>query len=51
MRLNRSLGVTLLGIWLAATGLASLIDLSFNGFDLLMGVLAFAAGALILLGR
>ena len=51
VRLNRNLGMLLLGIWLILSGLIALLSLSFEGLGTLMGVLALAAGALILAGR
>jgi hypothetical protein len=51
MRLTKNLGMLLLGIWLILTGLIALLGLSFQGLPLIMGILAIAAGVLILLGR
>lgn len=51
MSLTKNLGMLLLGIWLIVMGLISLLGLSFQGLPILMGVLALAAGVLILLGR
>jgi hypothetical protein len=51
MKLTKSLGMLLLGIWLIITGLIPLLDLSFSGLGTLMAVLALAAGALVLVGR
>lgn len=51
MKLPRSLGMSLLGIWLILNGLIPLLNLSFSGLGTLMSILAIAAGALILLGR
>jgi hypothetical protein len=51
MRLTKSTGMLLLGIWLILTGLIPLLNLSFSGLGTLMAVLALAAGALILAGR
>ena len=51
IRVTRNLGMLLLGIWLIVTGLVPLLNLSFNGLGTLLGVLAIAAGALILVGR
>jgi hypothetical protein len=50
-RLTRNLGMLLLGIWLILSGLIPLTNFSFSGLGPLMGVLALAAGVLILLGR
>ena len=51
MKLTKSLGMLLLGIWLILTGLIPLLNLSFSGLGTLMAVVALAAGALILAGR
>ena len=48
---TRSLGVPLLGVWLILSGLISIINLSFAGLGLLMGLLALVAGVLLLMGR
>jgi hypothetical protein len=47
MRLNKNLGMLLLGIWLILTGVIPLLNLSFSGLGTLMALLAIAAGALI----
>lgn len=47
----KDLGLFLLGIWLVVHGLMSLIGLSFRYDDLFMGVLAIAAGALVIIRR
>lgn len=44
------LGAVLLAVWLIFTGLIGLLSLSFNGIEVVMGVLALAAGVLLLLG-
>lgn len=51
MRLTRSIGMLLLGIWLILYGLIAVFSLSFSGLGLIMGLLALAAGIFILLGR
>jgi hypothetical protein len=51
MKITKSLGMLLLGIWLIMTGLIPLLQLSFSGLGTAMAVLAIAAGALILVGR
>ncbi len=51
MRVNRRLGVLLLAIWLIIEGLILLFGLSFRGIDIIMGILALAAGILLLLDR
>ncbi len=51
MRITQNMGMLLLAIWLILTGLITLLGLSFQGLPLIMGILALAAGILILLGR
>lgn len=51
MKVTRNPGMLLLGIWLIATGLIPLLNLSFSGLGTLMAVIAIAAGALIIVGR
>jgi hypothetical protein len=51
MKLSRKLGVMLLGFWLIATGLISIIHLSFTGLDLIMAVVAILTGILLVIGR
>jgi hypothetical protein len=51
MRLTKNLGLLLLAIWLILSGLIPLLNLSFSGLGTLMGILAIAAGVLILIGR
>ncbi len=51
MKLTKNLGMLLLAIWLIATGLISVLSLSFSGLPVVMTILAIAAGVLILLGR
>lgn len=46
-----NLGMLLLSIWLILMGLATVLQLSFANMNLVFGVLALAAGILILLGR
>ncbi len=51
LKLSKSLGMVLLGIWLIMTGLIPLLHFSFQGLPMIMSILAIAAGALILIGR
>jgi hypothetical protein len=51
MKMPKNLGTLLLGIWLIATGLIPLLNLSFSGLGTIMAILAIAAGALMLAGR
>ena len=50
IKVTKSLGMLLLGIWLVLTGLIPVLKLNFSGFPVIMQVLAIAAGVLILLG-
>ena len=49
MRIPNNLGMILLAIWLILEGLIQLLGLSFDGLGVIMGLLALAAGILILL--
>jgi hypothetical protein len=51
IKVNRNLGLLLLGLWLSLTGLIPLIGLSFGGLGTLMGLLALGAGVALLAGR
>ena len=51
LKSTRNLGMLLLAVWLILTGLITLLGLGFEGIGTLMGILALAAGALILIGR
>jgi hypothetical protein len=48
---TRSIGILLLGAWLVLQGLLSLVHFNFMGMDMVMGILALAAGILLLVGR
>ena len=48
---TRNLGMLLLGVWLILTGLLHFLDIASTGLINLLGVLAIAAGALVLIGR
>jgi hypothetical protein len=50
IKVTKSWGMILLGVWLVLTGLIPLLKLYFSGFPTIMNVLAIAAGVLILLG-
>ena len=50
LQLSRNLGLALLGIWLVIWGLSSL-GLNFPGLNVVLAILAIAAGLLILIGR
>jgi hypothetical protein len=47
----KDLGLFLLGIWLIATGLFDLVDLSFRYDDIVMSALAIVAGGLVMIRR
>jgi hypothetical protein len=51
MKLTKSLGMLLLGIWLVLFGVVPQLNLSFSGLPMLTSILALVAGALILHGR
>ena len=51
MKVTRSIGMLLLSIWLILTGLLQLVKFSFTGLDIIMAILAIAAGIFILLDR
>jgi hypothetical protein len=41
----------LLAVWLIATGLIAILNLSFTGMNVVMAVIAIAAGILLLIRR
>jgi hypothetical protein len=51
MKLTRSLGMLLLGIWLILTGLLQVVSIPIPASGVLLALLAISAGVLILLGR
>jgi uncharacterized membrane protein HdeD (DUF308 family) len=51
LKLTKKLGMILLSIWLIVSGLIAIFNLSFTGLSIVMGILAIAAGVLILLDR
>lgn len=51
MKITKNLGMLLLAIWLILTGLIGLLGLSFHGLSILMGILAIAAGVILLIRR
>jgi hypothetical protein len=48
MRIRKNVGLTLLAIWLIIRGLVAVISLSFTGLEILLAILAIAAGLLLL---
>lgn len=51
MKLPKRLGMILLGIWLIVTGLLQVISISIPGINVIMAILAIAAGAVVLFGK
>jgi hypothetical protein len=51
IKLSKKLGIILLGIWLILTGLLPLVSIQIPHFGIIMGILAIASGALILLDK
>jgi hypothetical protein len=52
MKLNRTLGMTLLGVWLIATGVIYFVPaISIPVVMVILGIVAIAAGLLILFGK
>jgi len=51
MKLPKSLGMLLLGIWLIVTGLLQVVSIHIPAIGIMLALLAIAAGVLILLGR
>lgn len=48
---GRSWGIILTAIWLILTGAITLLNLSFQGSGVIMGLIALVAGLLLLVGR
>lgn len=51
LKLPKSLGMLLLGIWLIVTGLLQVVSIHIPAIGTLLALLAIAAGVLVLLGR
>lgn len=51
MKMLKNLGMILLGIWLILTGLMQVFNISIPAIDIIMAILAIAAGVLILFKR
>ena len=49
MKITKNIGMLLLSIWLILYGLTYVLKLSFTGLGMIMGLLALAAGIVILL--
>ena len=50
-KLATQAGSILLGVWLVAGGLASLVHLRFTGSTVILAILAIAAGVMVLITR
>lgn len=48
---NRSIGVLLLCFWLICEGAIAVLHLNFTAIDIILGIVAIAAGVLILIGK
>ena len=51
MKMNKKLGMILLGIWLIMTGLLQVISITIPAIGIIMAILAIASGVLLLFGR
>ena len=51
MTITKNLGFLLLAVWLILYGLLAVFGVSFNGQAIIMGILALAAGVLILINK
>ena len=51
VKLPKNLGILLLSLWLVLTGVLGLFSISFAGRDVLMALLAIAAGVFLFLGQ
>ena len=51
IKLTKNLGMLLLGIWLIVTGLLQVVSIHIPAVGTILGLLAIAAGFLILFGR
>ncbi|MCD4713115.1 MAG: hypothetical protein K8R73_07535 [Clostridiales bacterium] len=48
MKMNKNLGMMLLSIWLITTGLLQVVDIPIPSIDIILAILAIAAGVLII---
>lgn len=48
MKMNKNLGMMLLSIWLIITGLLQVVSIPIPSIDIILAVLAIAAGVLII---
>ncbi len=48
MKMNKNLGMMLLSIWLIVTGLLQVISIPIPSIDIILAILAIAAGVMII---
>ena len=51
MKITKSLGMLLLGIWIFMTGLLQVVSISIPSIGTILAILAIVAGALIILDK
>lgn len=51
MKITKNTGFLLLGIWLIVSGLLQVIDLPIPSIDIVLSILAIAAGAMIVMNK
>lgn len=51
LNINKNLGMLFIGTWFILTGLFSLIGFSFEGQNVIMGLLALLGGIMLVFGR
>ncbi len=51
MKLPKNLGMILLAIWLIVVGLEQIVHISLGSLEIIVPIIAIAAGVLLLLGR
>ena len=51
MKMNKNLGMLLLSVWLILTGLLQVVSIPIPSIDIILAVLAIAAGLLIIQSR
>jgi hypothetical protein len=51
MAVQKNLGFLLAGVWFILTGLIGILQLSFSGLPIVMGILALAAGICLIINR
>ena len=51
MKLSKNLGTVLLALWLILTGLTQLVDIPIPSLNMIMAVLAVAAGVLMFMNK